>query len=66
MGLFNWRARLHEGLVIPAHPLALTAARKLHEERQRGLTRYYLDSGAGRNRRRSPHYAVRHPRLRPV
>jgi dihydrodipicolinate synthase/N-acetylneuraminate lyase len=33
--------------VIPAHPLALTPARKLDEERQRGLTRYYLDSGVG-------------------
>jgi len=33
--------------VIPAHPLALTAERKLDEARQRGLTRYYLDSGAG-------------------
>jgi len=33
--------------VIPAHPLALTAARKLDERRQRALTRYYLDAGAG-------------------
>ena len=47
MASFDWRARLQQGLVIPAHPLALTAARKLDEERQRGLTRYYLDSGAG-------------------
>jgi dihydrodipicolinate synthase/N-acetylneuraminate lyase len=44
---FDWRARLLEGLVIPAHPLALTAARKLDETRQRGLTRYYLEAGAG-------------------
>ena len=35
------------GMVIPAHPLALTAARKLDERRQRALTRYYLDAGAG-------------------
>jgi dihydrodipicolinate synthase/N-acetylneuraminate lyase len=34
-------------MVIPAHPLALTAARKLDERRQRALTRYYLDAGAG-------------------
>src|SRR4051812_15239486 len=44
---FNWRKQLAEGLVIPAHPLALTSARKLDERRQRALTRYYLDSGAG-------------------
>jgi dihydrodipicolinate synthase/N-acetylneuraminate lyase len=34
-------------MVIPAHPLALTAARKLDERHQRALTRYYLDAGAG-------------------
>ena len=34
-------------MVIPAHPLALNAARKLDERRQRALTRYYLDAGAG-------------------
>ncbi len=45
--MFDWRAALHRGLVIPAHPLALTGARKLDERRQRALTRYYLDSGAG-------------------
>ncbi|KKO54922.1 dihydrodipicolinate synthase family protein [Paenibacillus sp. DMB20] len=38
---------LAEGLVIPAHPLALNADRKLDERRQRGLTRYYAASGAG-------------------
>jgi hypothetical protein len=43
----NVRERLAEGLVIPAHPLALTAARKLDERRQRALTRYYLAAGAG-------------------
>jgi hypothetical protein len=41
------RLRLLDGLVIPAHPLALTAERRLDERRQRGLTRYYLDAGAG-------------------
>jgi hypothetical protein len=43
----NVRQRLAEGLAIPAHPLALTANRKLDERRQRALTRYYLASGAG-------------------
>jgi dihydrodipicolinate synthase/N-acetylneuraminate lyase len=38
---------LHEGVVIPAHPLALTEQRKLDEKRQRLLTRYYIASGAG-------------------
>jgi dihydrodipicolinate synthase/N-acetylneuraminate lyase len=41
------RRRLREGLVIPAHPLALTAERSLDERRQRALTRYYCDAGAG-------------------
>jgi dihydrodipicolinate synthase/N-acetylneuraminate lyase len=43
----NVRQRLAEGLVIPAHPLALTPARKLDERRQRALTRYYIAAGAG-------------------
>lgn len=47
MASFELRARLLRGLVIPAHPLALTAARKLDERRQRALTRYYRDAGAG-------------------
>lgn len=38
---------LHEGLVIPAHPLALTDDRRLDECRQRGLSRYYHAAGAG-------------------
>lgn len=41
------RRLIAEGTVIPAHPLALTAERKLDERRQRALTRYYLDAGAG-------------------
>src|SRR4051794_6886182 len=41
------RKRLLEGHVIPAHPLALAAERKLDERRQRGLSRYYLSAGAG-------------------
>ncbi len=43
----NWRDRLRRGVAIPAHPLALTADRKLDERRQRALTRYYLAAGAG-------------------
>jgi dihydrodipicolinate synthase/N-acetylneuraminate lyase len=38
---------LRRGLVIPAHPLALTAERRLDERRQVALTRYYCDAGAG-------------------
>ncbi|MEA3246846.1 MAG: dihydrodipicolinate synthase family protein [Gemmatimonadota bacterium] len=41
------RTLLADGAVIPAHPLALTPTRTLDERRQRGLTRYYLDAGAG-------------------
>ena len=41
------RAELRKGLVIPAHPLALTSARKLDERRQRALTRYCIASGSG-------------------
>lgn len=36
-----------EGLVIPAHPLAVTENRTLDERSQRGITRYYCESGAG-------------------
>jgi dihydrodipicolinate synthase/N-acetylneuraminate lyase len=45
--LSTLRTHLLAGQVIPAHPLALTAGRKLDERRQRGLTRYYLAAGAG-------------------
>ena len=38
---------LHQGVVIPALPLALDKERKLDERRQRALMRYYLDAGAG-------------------
>jgi hypothetical protein len=38
-------AALREGVVIPAHPLALDRDRKLDRRRQRALTRYYLDAG---------------------
>src|SRR5436309_581339 len=43
----NVREKLREGLVIPAHPLALDGNRKLDERHQRALTRYYLGAGAG-------------------
>ena len=46
-GLSALRSALLEGLVIPAHPLALTAERRLDERRQVALTRYYCDAGAG-------------------
>jgi dihydrodipicolinate synthase/N-acetylneuraminate lyase len=41
------RTRLLSGLVIPAHPLALSRERRLDERRQRALTRYYRNAGAG-------------------
>ncbi|MCB1210028.1 MAG: hypothetical protein KDK97_11905, partial [Verrucomicrobiales bacterium] len=42
-----WQAALRRGLVIPACPLALNAARQLDEDRQRKLIRYYAAAGAG-------------------
>jgi dihydrodipicolinate synthase/N-acetylneuraminate lyase len=41
------KSNLISGTVIPAHPLALNANRKLDERRQVALTRYYCDAGAG-------------------
>ena len=43
----RWREKLRQGVVIPAHPLALDQNRRLDERRQRALTRYYLAAGAG-------------------
>ncbi len=40
-------ALLRQGVVIPAHPLALDALRQLDPRHQRALTRYYLDAGVG-------------------
>jgi dihydrodipicolinate synthase/N-acetylneuraminate lyase len=40
-------ALVRRGTVIPAHPLALDEARRLDTQRQRALTRYYIDAGAG-------------------
>jgi hypothetical protein len=45
--LSSLRRELLRGLVIPAHPLALTERRTLDERRQVALTRYYCDAGAG-------------------
>lgn len=47
MANFDFRARLREGMAIPAHPLALNRNRKLDERRQRALSRYYIAAGAG-------------------
>src|SRR5580704_10633464 len=41
------RRLIADGTVLPAHPLALDASRKLDPVHQRALTRYYLDAGAG-------------------
>jgi hypothetical protein len=40
-------AVLRRGAVIPAHLLALDGERRLDRCRQRAMTRYYLDAGAG-------------------
>jgi dihydrodipicolinate synthase/N-acetylneuraminate lyase len=40
-------AALRRGVAIPAHPLALNAQRQFDARRQRALSRYYLDAGAG-------------------
>ncbi|MGH9611050.1 MAG: dihydrodipicolinate synthase family protein [Bryobacteraceae bacterium] len=42
----TWKQRLRAGGVIPAHPLALDANRKLDERHQRALSRYYRAAGA--------------------
>ncbi|RFC47021.1 MAG: Dihydrodipicolinate synthase/N-acetylneuraminate lyase [Verrucomicrobia bacterium] len=47
MDAFDFRKPLSDGIAIPAHPLALTASRKLDERRQRALSRYYIAAGAG-------------------
>jgi hypothetical protein len=41
------RALIADGAVLPAHPLALDADRKLDKLHQRALTRYYIDAGSG-------------------
>jgi dihydrodipicolinate synthase/N-acetylneuraminate lyase len=47
MNLAAVRKTLLAGCVIPAHPLALNASRKLDDRRQIALTRYYCEAGAG-------------------
>lgn len=47
VGIPALRELLRRGLVIPACPLALDAARRLDERRQRALVRYYAAAGAG-------------------
>ena len=41
------RAILHQGVAIPAMPLALDENRLLDARRQRGLVRYQIDAGVG-------------------
>src|ERR1700730_3920738 len=41
------RRLIADGTVLPAHPLALHADRKLDTVHQRALTRYYIDAGSG-------------------
>jgi hypothetical protein len=41
------RRLIAEGTVLPAHPLALDAKRKLEKKHPRALTRYYRAAGAG-------------------
>lgn len=65
------RERLCRGLAIPAHPLALTRARKFDERRQRALTRYFLATGVGGLAVgvHTTQFAIRQPKhglLRPV
>ena len=47
MQINDLRRRLFDGLVIPAHPLALDSNRRLDERHQVALTRYYCAAGAG-------------------
>jgi dihydrodipicolinate synthase/N-acetylneuraminate lyase len=47
MQIQDLRQRLLGGLVIPAHPLALDANRRLDERHQKALTRYYRAAGSG-------------------
>jgi len=56
---------LRQGLLIPAHPLALDNARRFDERRQRALTRYYHAAGAGGVAVgvHSTQFAIREPRI---
>jgi len=59
------RQVLARGTVIPAHPLALSAERRLDERRQRALTRYYIAAGAGGLAVgvHTTQFAIREPRI---
>jgi hypothetical protein len=62
---------IRRGVAIPALPLALTAARRLDERRQRALCRYYIAAGAGGIAAgvHTTQFAIRDPRhglFRPV
>src|SRR5688500_4867748 len=70
-GVGDALAAVRAGCVIPAHPLALTADRKLDERCQRALTRYYVAAGAGGVAVgvHTTQFAIREPKhalLRPV
>ena len=52
MAGFDWRKRLNEGVVIPAHPLALTSARKLDERYHGPAWAAWVSTAAGKKERR--------------
>jgi len=56
---------LRRGIAIPAHPLALTTARRLDERRQRALSRYYIAAGVGGLAVgvHTTQFAIREPRI---
>src|SRR5580704_18417830 len=56
---------IKKGIAIPAHPLALTAERRLDERRQRALSRYYIAAGAGGLAVgvHTTQFAIREPRI---
>ncbi len=67
----SWIYQLRHGICIPAHPLALNRNRQFDERRQRALSRYYLDAGAGGLAVgvHTTQFEIRHPKhalLRPV
>lgn len=67
----DWRARLRQGLVIPACPLILHEDGRWSPRYQRGVVRYYLDAGSGGIAVgvHSTQFAIREPRyglLEPV
>src|ERR1700740_3626319 len=59
------RRLIADGTVLPAHPLALDANRKLDRIHQRALTRYYIDAGSGGRACavHTPQSAIRDPGL---